>query len=94
VNALKVTIGTFETYYGLYETSAPADYDCGSIIVLAEGATDQGVPTRFILIPHDQTDWQIARNSSGLHFTRPTDDIPTSDIQERLYRRLLGQKET
>ena len=90
---IRVLIGTFDRTYGLYETSAPANYDGMGTLVIAESADDHGKPTRYVLIDEKARAWQEGRNSSGLHFTRPVEGISALYVQEKLVRRVLGEKE-
>ena len=89
---IRVLIGTFDRTYGLYETSAPRNYDGMGTLEIVEGSTDQGKPMRYVLIDETQLAWQEGRNSSGLHFTRAA-DVPISYVQDKLLRRLTGERE-
>jgi hypothetical protein len=82
---IDVLVGTFAKRFRLYATTAPRRYDSGTVLTIHEDMQD-GHLVRWVLIPLDQVEWQIGRNSSGLYPTIPTDDFDQGAILERLLK--------
>lgn len=61
-------------HYSLVETTAPADYDYGYVIPVADvEKTVCGKPGRLLAIPHKSVEYQTGRYMSGLHGARILD---------------------
>ncbi len=84
---VRITIGNRELIFHAYSTTAPKNFD-GFETIEMKVVKER----RFVLIPEQRLDWQIARYASGLHraalATGVTDRFVERFFSERL---LFGQ---
>lgn len=93
----KVHVGRFQATYEPLLTTAPRTYDHGEVIEVKDDLQfDDGRQARMILVPVEAVEWQVMRNSSGLHRTLTPqealglpDDILNRMITQVLHTRLF-----
>ena len=88
-HTVSVRIGVDHVLYHIRVTRAPKNYDGFGTIELR----DYGQPVgRLVLIRDEHYGWQTGRYQSGMFACTPPDYDNQSEVQQELWRRLLGQR--
>jgi hypothetical protein len=87
-HTIEISIGNSPVLYHIRNTRAPKPYDGFGTIELANYGGPEG---RLVMIRDEHYQWQTSRYASGIFACTPPATNLSGEVQQELWRRLLGK---